>query len=149
MHLQKSFFMQLLQTKFVPTKKEGGKTGTLDTEDHLFNNFNKFAYLLYNMINKKKKDSEIKLRINKKDKDKIIKNASDVNMNLSSYILQTLDNQDKLRMIPDAVDTWQLCNEIFYVVKESRDEQLKKTVMEILCRYVQKDYSSLMGGGCK
>lgn len=89
-------------------------------------------------MDKKIKDSDIRIRINRQDKEELIKKAYGMDMSISGYIAKALDNYDKLQQIPDAVLVWQSYNEILRTIKQSNNEPLLQTVEEIICRYSPK-----------
>lgn len=95
------------------------------------------CYIIMN--NKKLKDSKINLRINKQDKEELIKKAHRADTNVSSYILETLEKYDQLQKIPDAVFIWQSYNEILRVIRQYDNETLLKNVEEIIYRYLQNN----------
>ena len=85
-----------------------------------------------------KKDSEIKLRINTKEKEKLKRKAKEQGITLSSYILQKcLDTPDRnCQSILSAIDAWQSYNEILHCVKTFQNPQITSVVESIINKYL-------------
>lgn len=86
----------------------------------------------------KDKDSEIKIRINKTDKEFLQRKAEEQNTTLSNYILtQCLsDTNDLFRIMPDAVELWDICNEISHLAQDAHDTELINDIRSRLSRFV-------------
>lgn len=86
------------------------------------------------------KDTEIKVRISKQDKTRLQESARKQNMTLSNYILTKCfsDTDFYIRMIPDAVETWNAYNRILHAIKTTDDKLLMMTVENIINHALQK-----------
>ena len=87
------------------------------------------------------KDSEIKIRVNKEHKKTLQDKAKKSDMSLSEYILMphTKDAAELLKLIPDAVDTWDMLNELFHTMETTPDAQIIKKINNILRMHLQKN----------
>lgn len=85
------------------------------------------------------KDSEIKIRVTKEVKKTLQDNAKKNGVSLSNYILtpHTKDAVELLKLIPDAIDTWNMLNELFCTMKSTPDTQIVKKINNILWTYLQ------------
>lgn len=93
-----------------------------------------------NMNHTSVKDTEIKVRISKQDKTRLQESARKQNMTLSNYILTKCfsDTDFYIRMIPDAVETWNTYNKILHAIKTTDDKLLMTTVENIINHALQK-----------
>ena len=98
--------------------------------------------------NNKIKDSEIKIRVSKEQKKALQDKAKKLDISLSSYILapHTKDAVELLQLIPDAVYTWNMLNELFRTMESTPDTQLIKKINNILRMYLQENNQHCEGG---
>lgn len=87
------------------------------------------------------KDSEIKIRVNKEQKKVLQDKAKKLDMTLTSYILtpHTKDAAELLQLIHDAVDTWNMLNELFHAMETTPDNQIIGKINSILSAHIQKN----------
>lgn len=92
-------------------------------------------------VHKRIKDSEIKIRVTKEVKKTLQDNAKKNGVSLSSYILtpHTKDAVELLKLIPDAIDTWNMLNELFCTMESTPDTQIVKKINNILWTYLQNN----------
>lgn len=93
------------------------------------------------------KDSEIKIRVNKEQKKALQNKAKRSNMSLSKYLLtpHTQDANELLPLIPDAVDTWNMLNELFRTLESTPDTQIIQKINNILRMHLQKNNQHFKG----
>lgn len=87
------------------------------------------------------KDSEIKIRVSKEQKKALQDKAKKLDMSLSRYILtpHTEDANELLQLISDAVDTWNMLNELFRATEPTSDTQIIQKINNILRMHLQKN----------
>lgn len=86
------------------------------------------------------KDSEIKIRVSKKDKKFLQDKADALNTSLTNYILASCmsDIGELHTLIPDTVDMLNTLNDISHMAKRTRDTQFIEKTVTILNAYMQK-----------
>ncbi len=86
------------------------------------------------------KNTEIKVRINEKDKIQLQESARKQKMTLSNYILMKCftDTDCHIKMIPDSVRIWDTCNRIIHAVESTHDKNLLTEVENIIKHGLQK-----------
>ena len=77
-----------------------------------------------------KKDSEIKIRISKKDKDTLVLKAQAENTTLTNLILKRCLKNDDNMTVSSIVSIWNSYNEIIQLINDSGNQQLADTVKE-------------------
>lgn len=94
-----------------------------------------------NSKNNSTKNLGINLRVTEEERKLIHENAKEHNMSVSSYIItQCTENKNELiQLIPDAVETWNVLNEILHAMKSMSDAQLIEKLNSILNAYKQKN----------
>ena len=103
----------------------------------------------YNTIHKNNKDSEIKIRVSKEQKKELQEKAKLYGKTLSSYILNCCmdDKHELLQLIPDAVELWNLVNELYRSIESASNARV--TELEVkdnhLSTYIQKNNPNLGG----
>lgn len=115
------------------------------------NNFNNNSKKIksYDTIHKNNKDAEIKIRVSKEQKKELQEKARLYGKTLSSYILNCCmdDKHELLQLIPDAVELWNLVNEL-YLSTESASSA-RTTEFEVkdnhLIAYIQENNLNLGG----
>ncbi|MDE6914119.1 MAG: DUF1778 domain-containing protein [Lachnospiraceae bacterium] len=97
----------------------------------------------YNTIHKNNKDAEIKIRVSKEQKKELQEKAKLYGKTLSSYILNCCmdDKHELLQLIPDAVELWNLVNELYRSIESASNARV--TELEVqdnhLSTYIQKN----------
>ena len=97
----------------------------------------------YNTIHKNNKDAEIKIRVSKEQKKELQEKAKLYGKTLSSYILNCCmdDKHELLQLIPDAVELWNLVNELYRSIESASNARV--TELEVqdnhLITYIQKN----------
>lgn len=68
-------------------------------------------------------------------------------MSLSKYLLtpHTQDANELLPLIPDAVDTWNMLNELFRTLESTPDTQIIQKINNILRMHLQKNNQHFKG----
>ena len=103
----------------------------------------------YNTIHKNNKDAEIKIRVSKEQKKELQEKAKLYGKTLSSYILNCCmdDKHELLQLIPDAVELWNLVNELYRSIESASNARV--TELEVqdnhLITYMQKNNPNLGG----
>lgn len=89
---------------------------------------------------KEKKEESIKIRVTKKQKDKLISLSKLRKESLSSYILnECLKEEDDLfAPLPQYIDMLNSLNEIYHIVQKQGDSQLKERVRTVYQKYTDK-----------
>lgn len=88
------------------------------------------------MNSTKKKDSEIKMRICKSDKDVLLSRAKAKNTTLTNYILKKcLDNSSPQLYIPYVFESY---NEIVHLISKTKNQQLTDTITDIIQNCLSK-----------
>ena len=85
-----------------------------------------------------KKDSEIKIRISKKDKDTLVLKAQAENTTLTNLILKRCLKNDDNMTVSSIVSIWNSYNEIIQLINDSGHQQLADTVKESFQKYLPK-----------
>ncbi len=103
----------------------------------------------FNTIHKNNKDAEIKIRVSKEQKKELQEKAKLYGKTLSSYILNCCmdDKHELLQLIPDAVELWNLVNELYRSIESASNARV--TELEVqdnhLITYMQKNNPNLGG----
>jgi hypothetical protein len=86
------------------------------------------------------KNAEIKIRIREQDKGYIQKCADKQGVPLSDYIRSIClnDNNSRIQLMPDAVETWNAYNEILRAVKSTGNQNLSETIESIINKHLPK-----------
>lgn len=86
----------------------------------------------------KTKTESIKIRITKKDKDRLMKKAKSSNESLSGYMLRKslCGDSDLSSVIPQEIDIWNFFNEIYHEIDKKGSEQLKADIQSIYQKYI-------------
>lgn len=84
------------------------------------------------------KSESIKFRITKEEKEKLIRIAESRNESLSSYILKRSlqEYPDTFRSLPQIIDTNNLVNEIYHMVKRNGNEALMGELSSLLHKHI-------------
>ena len=85
-----------------------------------------------------KKDSEIKIRISKKDKDTLVLKAQAENTTLTNLILKRCLKNDDNMTVSSIVSICNSYNEIIQLINDSGNQQLADTVKESFQKYLPK-----------
>ena len=89
-----------------------------------------------------KKDEFIKIRISKKDKERLIQLSKKENENLSSFILrkslcqETASSHISSYILPQEIYVRNFVNEIYHTVNKTDNEELKKEITTICNTYL-------------
>lgn len=90
------------------------------------------------------KKESIKLRVTKKEKDKLLQLSKEQNESLSSYILRKCleDIRDSYPM-PEKIGICNFMNEIYHEIEKYGNQQLKRNIRVIYQNYAQNHESEV------